>query len=139
MLGPEAQTCLPGEVGVVRDDVHLGVVEERMLVEIRGTERQPVVVDDCDLGVDVDRVSKISGAGEEGAGQQSARVALRLLVGFDQPRVARHVGGEDRGKTAHDCGDFGHGFPFAHEYSRAHQLSHGSARSTRPDPARGAS
>jgi hypothetical protein len=62
-----------------------------------------------------------------------------FLVGFDQARIAGDIGREDRGKTTHDCGDFGHGFPFAQEYSRAHQLSHGSARSTRPDPARGAS
>ena len=32
---PEAQACLAGEFGVVADDIHFGVVEERVLVEIR--------------------------------------------------------------------------------------------------------
>ena len=31
---PEAKPCLTGELGVVADNVHFGVVEERALVEI---------------------------------------------------------------------------------------------------------
>jgi hypothetical protein len=38
VFAPESQPCLPGEGGVVRDDVHLGVVEER----VRGM-RSPTV------------------------------------------------------------------------------------------------
>ena len=53
VLCPQAQPCLLGEVDVVADDVHLGVVEERMLVKVRRSDRQPAIVHDSDLRVDV--------------------------------------------------------------------------------------
>ena len=49
---------LPGEVGVVGDEVHLGVVEERVLVQVGGAESEPGVVDDRDLCVDVDGIAR---------------------------------------------------------------------------------
>jgi hypothetical protein len=34
LLRPEAQTRLAGDVGIVRHDIHLRVVEERVLVQV---------------------------------------------------------------------------------------------------------
>src|SRR5690348_9606545 len=81
MLCPEAQPCLPGELVVVADDVHLGVVEERVFVEIGRAKGEPVVVDDGDLCVNVDGVVEMTTcACVEGAGEKPAVVA----VGFDE-------------------------------------------------------
>ena len=55
MLGPEPQPCLASDRGVAGHDVHLGVVEERMLVEVGRPNRQPGIVDDPDLRVNVQR------------------------------------------------------------------------------------
>src|SRR6476620_12459151 len=80
MLGPEAQARLSCEARVMGDDVHLGVVEERVLVEIRGAQGQPAVVDDCDLRVYVDRVGTWARPGAERASEDSPVLA----VGVDQ-------------------------------------------------------
>lgn len=58
VFGPEAEAGLACELGVVADDVHLGVVEEGVLVQVGGADREPLVVDDSDLGVHVDRVGE---------------------------------------------------------------------------------
>jgi hypothetical protein len=60
----------------VGDDVHLGVVEERVLVQIRRAEGHPAVVDDGNLGVDVDRVGTGARAGAERAGEDASVVAV---------------------------------------------------------------
>ena len=62
MLGPEPQPGLARE-GVACHDVHLGVVEERVLVEVGRPNRQPGVVDDPDLGVNVQRAGEPPAAG----------------------------------------------------------------------------
>ena len=94
MFRPEAQPRLPGELGVVADDVHLGVVEERVLVQVGGAEGEPVVVDDPDLCVDVDGIGEAARARVEGAGEEPAGV----VVGFDQVAedAARVVGAAAR-------------------------------------------
>ena len=80
MLGPETQPRLPRQRGVVADDVHLGVVEERVLVEVRGADREPAVVDDADLRVHVDGVGERAVPGVERAGEEPAGA----VVGLDQ-------------------------------------------------------
>src|SRR5512132_4468381 len=45
VLGPEAKTGLSSEGAVVRNNVHLGVVQEGVLVEVGRAEREPGVVD----------------------------------------------------------------------------------------------
>ena len=56
MLGPEALPGRAGQVAVVGDDACLGVVEQRMVVQVGGADDQSRVVDDRELGVHVDRV-----------------------------------------------------------------------------------
>src|SRR6266516_5829316 len=56
VLCPQAEPRRAHELRIVKDDVHLRVIEERVLVQVRGAERQPAVVDDADLPVDVDRL-----------------------------------------------------------------------------------
>ncbi len=75
---------------VVGDDVHLRVVQQRVGVEIRRADREPAVVDDADLGVDVDDVAQLRLARVHGAGEEAVVVA----VGLDQRRdlAARDVG-----------------------------------------------
>ena len=73
---PEAEACLGGEFGVACYEVHLGVVEEGVLVEVGGAEGEPGVVDDSDLGVDVDRVGAGTGARVERAGEDAAGVCV---------------------------------------------------------------
>src|SRR5947207_2810475 len=90
MLRPEALARGARKRGLAADEVHLGVVEERVLVEVGGADRQPAVVDDPDLRVDVDRlprgaVSGVQGAGEESAGAgvghfEPANLAAAVLV-----------------------------------------------------------
>src|SRR4029450_2430838 len=61
MFGPEAQPRLRSQWGIGRDDIELRVVEERVVVEMGRADRQPRVVDDADLCVDVDRIRGGSG------------------------------------------------------------------------------
>ena len=56
VLGPEALASRASQLGLAADEVDLAVVEERVLVQVRRADRQPAVVDDPDLGVDVDRL-----------------------------------------------------------------------------------
>src|SRR5207237_4919134 len=49
VLRPQPDARRARELGVARRDVHLGVVEERVLVQVRRAEREPLVVDDPDL------------------------------------------------------------------------------------------
>ena len=65
---------------VVGDDVHLGVVQEGVGVQVGGADGEPAVVDDPDLGVDVDDVAQLCFAGVDGAGEE----ALVVAVGCDQ-------------------------------------------------------
>ena len=76
--GPEPKSRAPGQLGIVGDEVHLGVVEERVLVEVRGADRQPAIVDDPDLGVDVDRIGPQPRAGEDRRGEDPSRPGVRL-------------------------------------------------------------
>ena len=80
MFRPESQPCRPNDVLVVADDVHLGVVEEGVLVQVRRADREPAVVDDPDLRMDVDGVGKAAVACVERAGEQAAA----SVVGGDQ-------------------------------------------------------
>jgi len=53
VLAPELFADASRQGRVVGDQVHLGVVEQRVLVEVRGADAEPAVVDDADLRVDV--------------------------------------------------------------------------------------
>jgi hypothetical protein len=55
MLLPQPQPDLSHERRVADDDIALRVVEERVLVEVRRADREPGIVDDRRLRVDVDR------------------------------------------------------------------------------------
>ena len=68
MFCPESAAGGDGELGIVEDEVHLGVVEQRMLVQVRGAKGQPGVVDDSDLGVNLDGVGQPASAGVGRAG-----------------------------------------------------------------------
>src|SRR4051812_6552057 len=43
VLGPETEARLACHLRIMADDVHLGVVEERVLVQVRRADRQPAV------------------------------------------------------------------------------------------------
>ena len=58
-------------------DVDLGVVEERVGVEVRRADRQPAVVDDADLGVDVEPVDRRAGHRVDRRGQEAPATARR--------------------------------------------------------------
>ena len=91
VLLPQPEPHLARERGVTHYDVALGVVEERVLVEVRRADRGPGVVDDRRLGMDVDRVAARPRLVER-AGEEPRRVAPRLLVGVDQhPDLAAAV------------------------------------------------
>ena len=62
------------------DDVHLGVVEERVLVEVRRADGHPGVVDDSDLRVDVHGVP----AGLKERAREKALLAAALLRRVDE-------------------------------------------------------
>ena len=79
VLRPEPQSRLARATSASwRDDVQLGVVEERVLVEVRRAEGQPRVVDDRDLGVHVNRVEEVARACVQRAGEQAAVVVVCL-------------------------------------------------------------
>ena len=64
-MSDQRRSGFPREPRIVGDDVHLGVVEQRVLVQVRRAQREPVVVDDRDLRVDVDGIGDVARAGEE--------------------------------------------------------------------------
>ena len=70
MLGPKALPCRPGQLRLAADEVDLAVVEERVLVQVRRADRQPAVVNDPDLRVDVDRLPDGAVSGVERAGEK---------------------------------------------------------------------
>ena len=87
VLAPEAQPRLPGKCSVAGHDVQLGVVEERVLVQVGRPDRQPRVVDDPDLGVHVDRLRNarlVERAREEALvdvrGHETRELAARVVV-----------------------------------------------------------
>ena len=71
VLGPQAQPGVAGQLGVVGDDVHLGVVEQRVGVQVGRADRQPAIVDDPDLGVHVQAVVAVAGERADRGGEQS--------------------------------------------------------------------
>jgi hypothetical protein len=81
VLRPQANAGRPRQVWIAGDEVHFGVVEQRVVVQVGRTDREPVVVDDADLGVHVHRRRGDAGAAcVDRAGQKVAAVA----VGFGQ-------------------------------------------------------
>src|SRR5512135_2412768 len=100
MLAPEAKPRRPRNRGLGADDIHLRVVEERVLVEIRGADREPAVVDYPDLRVDVDGL-RVAGALMEGAceealrrgrggGRQTAKLAAGVVLSVVRLRGQEH-------------------------------------------------
>src|SRR4029079_17907420 len=93
VLLPEPEAHLARELRIADDDIALRVVEERVLVEIRRADREPGVVDDRRLRMDVHRVAAWAWLIER-AREEPRRVAARLLVGVDQhPDLAATVVG----------------------------------------------
>ena len=78
MLGPETEPRVTCEGLVVYDDIDLGVVEERVFVEIGGPDGQPAVVHDRDLRVHVDRIAQLARACIDGAGEEPRIVVVGL-------------------------------------------------------------
>src|SRR4029079_15185214 len=72
---------------IIDDEVHLRVVEQRVLVEVRRPEGQPTVVDDADLGVDVYGLCRTTATRNERAAQQPA-VGIGLA---EHPELAAGV------------------------------------------------
>jgi hypothetical protein len=77
VLAPESQAGGAHDVLVAGDHASLGVVEERVLVEVRGPDRQPAVVDNPELRVHVDRL------GPPGLVERAGEEAL-VVVGRDE-------------------------------------------------------
>ena len=75
MLGPEPQAHFARGRLVARHEIHLRVVEQRVLVEIRRPDRQPRVVYDADLCVHVQRPRRRAPAG----GDRSRKEALAWI------------------------------------------------------------
>jgi hypothetical protein len=71
VLGPQSASGGRRQHRVVDHEVHLRVVEERVLVEVRRAEGQPAVVDDSDLCVDVDRLRRATASRNERVAEQS--------------------------------------------------------------------
>ena len=91
MLGPQTQPGLAHELRVAADDVELGVVEERVLVQVRRAEGQPLVVDEADLCVDVDGLGGLVVAAlVERAREQPSRSVVGL---GEHPELAARVVG----------------------------------------------
>ena len=86
VLGPQPQSGLTGELGVVGDDVHLGVVQQRVSVQIGRPDREPPIVDDPHLGVDVQMVVPMAAPRADGRGEQPAGV----VVGSDELSELAH-------------------------------------------------
>ena len=78
----------PREALVTHDDVHLGVVEERVLVQVRRADGQPAVVDDPDLRVHVHQAAVRL---EERAGEEAVRVAAVLRRPHEHAELAARV------------------------------------------------
>ena len=77
VLRPQAEARRPRQLRVVGDHVDLGVVEERVVVQVGRADREPVVVDDAHLGVHVDRRRRGAGAARvERGGQQALAAAV---------------------------------------------------------------
>ena len=79
VLRPQAEPGRARERLVLDDDVHLRVVEERVLVEVRRAEGEPAVVDDADLRVHVDRPPGGAGLVQRGGDEAGGAVAPAAL------------------------------------------------------------
>ena len=79
MLGPELLPRRPGELPILHNHGHLRVVEEGALVQVGRPDSHPLVIDDRNLGVYVDRslIAMLVG-GEERAGQEPIPIAVGL-------------------------------------------------------------
>src|SRR6185437_12257357 len=77
VLRPKTQANLFHDTWILSYEVQLCVVEERMLVEIRGAQGEPTIVDDRELRVDVDRRTPVAGPSVERARQQSFCTRVR--------------------------------------------------------------
>ena len=80
MGGPQSLSCVACERRVAGDDVDLGVVEEGVRVEVRGTERELAVVDDADLRVHIGALAGVARARPDGRGEEAPLV----VVGFNE-------------------------------------------------------
>src|SRR5215207_5579 len=78
VLAPEAQPRAARERGVADLDVDLRVVEERMRVEVGRADRQPPVVDDADLRVDVEAVDGRPGHRVDRRGEEAPAPLVRI-------------------------------------------------------------
>ena len=72
MLRPESQPGRDHDLGVLTHDVHLGVVEQGVLVQVRRADCEPTIIDDSDLGMDVDGIGEAAMARVERAREQAA-------------------------------------------------------------------
>ncbi len=104
VLRPQPDAGVASERRVVGGDAHLGVVEERMGVDVGRADDQPAVVDDRDLGVDVERVGAIP-RWRKRAGRRG-EYPLAAVIGIEQhadlpARVLSAVVGL-RGQDDHD-------------------------------------
>ena len=97
MLRPQPETSCPRDALVERDDVHLGVVEERVRVQVRRAEREPAVVDDADLRVHVHGIAQVSFARVDRAREE----ARRLVGGVDE---RGDLSARDVGAVVRACG-----------------------------------
>src|ERR1700730_16145387 len=86
MLTPQLFADASRERRVVGDDIDLRVVEERVLIEIRGSDREPLVIDDSHLCMDVDAGS-LPPCGPNGAKEQS----VLTVSGFENSELAARI------------------------------------------------
>ncbi len=98
---PTGAAAWLGRARVVGDDVHLGVVHQRVGVQVRRADRQPAIVDDPHLGVHVQPVVAIAAeradrGGEQPSGPSSAAPARQAV------RACRRVRCWPGGQHHHD-------------------------------------
>ena len=89
VLLPQPQPGGAGERRVAGDDVDLGVVEQRVLVEVGRADRQPLVVDDADLGVHVERAGALAASATGSSRRGSACGRRRRRPGARASRACR--------------------------------------------------
>jgi hypothetical protein len=78
MFGPEAQSRLARALAIADLHVELRVVEEGVGVEVGRADRQPAVVDDADLRVDVELVHRRAGHRIDRRGEEPSATTIRI-------------------------------------------------------------
>src|SRR3989442_7928717 len=78
VLGPQPLPRRSRKLGLAADEVELAVVEQGVLVQVGGADRQPAIIDDPDLRVDVDQLPALAAPSVERTREESAGASIRV-------------------------------------------------------------